>query len=151
MPRRAKTQQAPQAAPGQAYGENQDQIQAQHIIPLPDNLATPAPSAQAPQATTAGPVAGHGPVPTETDPIAALMAAAKGTPAPGPPINAPTDRPDEPLTAGVGSGPGPGAPPPGTVSKAQAQNVADTYLMLAQITGNQGYRTLAANALRQGV
>lgn len=144
MVRPRKDQQSPVAAPGQAYGEGVDQIQAQHVIPLPDNRVTGA----APGPSTPD-VAGHAPVPTgpPVDPRQAALAAAAGMPPPGPPLDAPTTRPGEPVTAGMSL---PGAPAPGP-SRAQAQSVAATYQMLADTTGDPTYRTLANIARQQAL
>lgn len=75
-----------QAASGQAYGERGKQEAAQKAVPLlrsvPPGGAPPAGAGQA-----ASPVA---------------------PPPPPGPIDGPTERPDEPLTAGANMGPGPG-------------------------------------------
>jgi hypothetical protein len=71
---------APPTAPrGQPYGARKQQIDAQKVVPLPNN--TPA-------------------------------APGGATPPPGPPVQrpnvfAPTQRPNEPVTAGAAMGPGP--------------------------------------------
>lgn len=69
-------------ASGQTYGSRQEQVDAQRAIPLPAPAPPPAPTAQG--TVTAGPLT---------------------------PLSAPTQRPDEPLTAGLpmGAGPGPEA------------------------------------------
>lgn len=74
-------------APGQAYGVAGQQAEAQRAIPL-----RPQPPAGPPPSTDAMP----GPA---------------GPSSPVVPLDAPTARPNEPLTAGVNIGPGPGAPP----------------------------------------
>ncbi len=140
MVRPRKDQQAPVSAPGQQYGQNQDQIQAQHVIPLPDNTVRPDASGG-----NAAAVAGHAPVAPQ-DPMAAALAAARTMPPPGPPLDAPSTRPGEDISVG---GSIPGMPRPGP-SRARAQSVADTYEMLADATGDRSYRTLA-NIARQQV
>lgn len=91
---RSDLRQAPTAASGQEYGKAGAQIAAQRAVPLP---AAPPVSRGAPgQAGGAvGPFA---------------------TPADTPSLTDPTQRPDEPLTAGLPFGPGPGpeamGPPP---------------------------------------
>lgn len=96
---RSDLTQAPSAAPGQTYGTATAQLQAQKVAPLPQQAGPPPPAAgsapgvaQAPGAAPAGPMPG-----------------ALG------PLNRPTERPGEPLTAGLATGPGPGpeavAPP----------------------------------------
>lgn len=148
MPRRRQDQQAPVAAPGQAYGENQDQIQAQNVIPLPQRdavAAAAATPAQAPLGPPPGaPVSGG-------NPIEALLAAAQGTPPPaGGGLAAPSARPGEPVTAGLPVGPGPGPEALGP-SRARASTVRDSFEMLAELTGDPRYKRLAALAVQQGV
>lgn len=88
-PNRTDMRQAPRAVPGQPYGEAGAQLRSQAQMPL---------------ATTAGVGQAMAPPPT-------------GSPLPGElgPLTAPTNRPNEPLTAGLAAGPGPGpeimAPP----------------------------------------
>lgn len=79
--------QAPKAPQGQTYGAAGAQVAAQQAIPLP-NGAAPAPGPQ-------------GPPPAPPAP---------GGPPPGSlgPLDAPTQRPGEPLTNGIASGPGAG-------------------------------------------
>lgn len=79
--------QAPKAAPNQTYGQAGQQLAAQRAVPLP---AAPPP-ATAPQPPGQGGAAG---------PFA--------TPADTPNLTDPTQRPDEPLTAGLPFGPGSG-------------------------------------------
>jgi hypothetical protein len=81
-----RTKQAPKAAQGQPYGEAGQQLAAQKQIPL---SRTPAPSPQ-PGGT------------------AALAGMVGGGAQSVPPLNAPSTRPNEPLTAGLATGPGPG-------------------------------------------
>lgn len=87
----------PISAPtGQAYGARAEQIAAQRAIPI----ARPATDS----------------VPVAPGPVAGGAAGLGGATSPGPavpprdvtPLGAPTDRPDEPVTAGVPVGPGPG-------------------------------------------
>lgn len=90
MPRKQKRdpQTQPARAPqGQPYGEAKAQIDAQQQIPLPQ------PQQGAPQA--AGPSG---------------AAAANGVPYQPVPLFDPTERPDEPITAGLPFGPGAGPP-----------------------------------------
>ena len=70
-----------QAATGQAYGQAKAQLEAQRAVPV----------APPPAATPMG------------DP-----APVQGAPGPPVPLDAPTGRPGEPLTAGAALGPGPG-------------------------------------------
>lgn len=84
-PNRSDMRQAPRAIPGQTYGQAGQQLAAQHAIPLPAQASPPS--------------AGGG-------------GAAPPAPAPGgaplTPIDAPTQRPGEPLTTGIAGGAGPG-------------------------------------------
>jgi hypothetical protein len=79
--------QAPKAAPGQEYGQQAAQLRGQKVMPLPQG--PPASS------NTVSPMA------------AAPMAQAPAVLAPTP-LSAPTERPNEPVTAGLPFGPGPG-------------------------------------------
>lgn len=81
-PNRTDMAQAPRAAPSKSYGEAKASLDAQRVVPLPKSPAV----AGAP-AVTPGP-----PPPT---PGAAAF-------------DRPSDRPGEPLTAGMAIGPGPG-------------------------------------------
>jgi hypothetical protein len=69
-------------ATGQPYGVAQQQREAQQAVPLPQAPPPPKPRA----------------APVQTAPLPGEL----------PPLNAPTDRPSEPLTAGIPFGPGPG-------------------------------------------
>lgn len=73
------------AAKGQQYGANKAQMDAQRAIPV----APPPAPATAPPVGPVGPGAATAPGPTLT------------------PLGAPTQRPGEPVTAGVPVGPGP--------------------------------------------
>ena len=71
-------------APGQTYGKGAEQEAAQRALPMAGQAPVPPPGgAAAPPATGPGPGAGGA-------------------------FSRPTDRPDEPMTAGVPMGPGPG-------------------------------------------
>lgn len=95
MPRKTKTQpgaggaygnrtdkmQPPTAAPNQAYGEAGEQLQAQEAMPLPES----------------------------GDPFSRALQEAQGFDfTPGPPLNAPSERPLEANTTGLRAGPGAG-------------------------------------------
>lgn len=84
--RRGDTQPV-RSAPGQPFGQRQELEQAQEAVPLPDRRAQLAQAIQQAQAMPFQPVG----------------------------LGAPSQRPDEPLTAGLPSGPGAmqmDAPPP---------------------------------------
>jgi hypothetical protein len=84
-----------QAAKGQQYGKATAQLESQRQVPIArpatDNVPTAAPAAAAPGS------------------VDRLVAAAAAAGAPTTPLDAPTARPDEPLTAGLPVGPGAGA------------------------------------------
>ena len=104
-----------EAAPDQPYGEAAQQKVAQNAIPI-----APTPVATAPAPSPAAPAQAGGTLGQVSRPTA---------PEPGSlPFLHPTNRPDEPITAGMNFGPGPGsevmAPGPPAVS--------DTFASLAQ-------------------
>lgn len=110
-----RTTQAPQATPNQTYGQAGQQLQAQAQMPLSRVPPVPSPPGGAP-----GP---GGPAPSGPGAVAAML----GGGGPGPndvtPLNAPTQRPGEPVTAGLAGGPGPGPEalrPPDPLAKAAA-------------------------------
>lgn len=142
MPRRRKDQQTPQAAPGQAYGESQDQIQAQNVIPLP-NVANASPATPTAGAPPQAPGVAGG------NDLSAVLAAASGMVPPQGSLFGGTNRPGEPITAGMPMGPGPGPEAMGP-QRAHMRTVAETYRMLADITGSPLYRQLAQEAAAQG-
>lgn len=109
---RSDLTQAPSAAPGQTYGTATAQLQAQKVAPLPQQAGPPPPAAgsapgvaQAPGAAPAGPMPG-----------------ALG------PLNRPTERPGEPLTAGLPFGPGPG---PEVLGQGQMQPIDEIRALYA--------------------
>lgn len=90
---RSDLTQAPSAAPNQEYGKAAEQMRAQRQVPLPKQ-AVPSPSSPA-QAGSAPPVSPPGGA-------APVMPGGLG------PLTAMTNRPNEPLTAGMPFGPGAG-------------------------------------------
>ena len=131
MPR-TRQYQAPQAPNSQAYGQRGDQIQAQQAMPLPQTDSLPP--AQAPAA----------PSPTDPD----LMAMAQQFDPGITPLSAPTQRPDEPVTAGLSLGAGPG--PDIFSSPARAQRSADMLDAIARSTGDEKMMQLAARIRSTG-
>ena len=95
-------------------------------------------------------------------PLANVPTAPAGAPSPGPqpnpnplsnviPLNAPTQRPDEPVTAGVPFGPGPGPEalgPAMTMRTAQYQSASDLLSSLAAGSDSPDLQALAANIKR---
>src|SRR5205823_1455053 len=110
------------AATNQTYGRAQSQLQAQKTVPMaPPRLALPQPVAPPSGAGTAPVTGSPGAVPILPPPV----------PGGAGDLHRPTERPDEPVTAGapIGAGPGPEAIPQGPT------NPVNTNLsrMLAQI------------------
>lgn len=121
------------AAPDQAYGDQKAQLDAQRIAPMAGTAPMPHPAPVAPQ--------GQG-----------QQAAPPSAPQfPGGPFNAPSARPNEPVTAGVDIGPGPGS---SVLSAPIAQQGAGTGAMTAMLqrlsatdtTGILGKLMMAAQA-----
>ena len=99
----------PNVAPGQTYGARAEQQAAQRAIPVgpPPRSATPAPPA--PPAGGAGGAGGG---------LAALLGGGSG-PMPGDiRLDAPSERPAEPVTAGMPMGAGPGVEALGPLGQA---------------------------------
>lgn len=93
----------PTAAPNQTYGAAGAQLASQRVIPM---APSPAP--------IAGPPPGPGPVqPGPGGPPPPL-------PAPPGHFGRPTERPNEPVTAGLPIGPGPGPSPAATMAQSQS-------------------------------
>jgi hypothetical protein len=136
MPRKRKTSTGTPAQPieaveGQGYGQGVQQTQMQRSMPTPDNTAVSAPAARtAPAAPTAGGAS------TFED----LIAAAQGV-GPGGLLREPSQRPQEPVTAGLPIGPGPG---PDVLPHHGAITPGGRFLRdLADRTGNPYFRELA--------
>lgn len=99
MPRKRRTSEGAPAQPvtvasGGAYGTRAASEELQRAVPL---------AAPSPGPTSSAPV-----TPPPVDPT---QAALEFQPSQRPPLNAPTERPNEPLTAGLPVGPGPGPTP----------------------------------------
>lgn len=115
---------------GQAYGRAQDQQAAQKAVPLPRDPAS-AP-AGAPQAG-----------PPDLMALAAQMQ-------PGVPLNSPTQRPGEPVTAGLPFGPGAGPEAISGMFPQRRNATADTLENLAMWTGDARMQQLAQQARLRG-
>lgn len=81
-------------APGQEYGQADQQRQSQGSIPLAGAGANPA--ASAPLSAATAPPPASAPPPPPRMPVQVT------------PLTAPTERPDEPVTSGLPNSPGPG-------------------------------------------
>lgn len=130
MPRNRQYQ-APAAANNQAYGLRGDQLQAQQAMPIPQSDPVP------PQAP---------PQPSASDPN--LLQVAQQFDPGITPLSAPTERPGEPVTTGLSLGPGAG--PEIFSSPARAQRSADMLDMLAQFSGDDRTRQMAARIRATG-
>src|SRR5438105_4320005 len=118
---RTDMQQPVRVVTGQAYGQAQALQNAQRAIPLPNNQAVPAPISPASPAAAGGP--GPPALPGQND------------------FLRPTERPGEPVTAGIPSGPGPGPEalstiPPADPNQADAQQWA-RYLPSLEFMASQ--------------
>lgn len=108
--------------PGQAYGEAGKQADAQRAVPMAQS-STPAPQQQAPQRPTVTP----GSIP----------------------FTGPTERPNEPITAGISLGPGPG---PEAITPRPQNILADSLRFLVnQPEANDATYELAAQARMLGL
>lgn len=90
--------QAPAAPTNMEYGSHNDSIAAQRALPVAGSPPPPAPGGAGPAAGPPG--AGGG--------FAGALAAAMAHPASADALDAPTNRPDEPLSQGAPFGPGAG-------------------------------------------
>lgn len=117
---------------GGAYGAGVAAERAQRGAPLP-------------QAQPPNPAGGQ-PAVTPRDRMAEALAAAKGMPFEDVPIGARSERPMEPVTAGLPIGRGPG---PEVLGRTGAPGVSDTLRMLADATGDQDVAALAEIARSQ--
>jgi hypothetical protein len=115
---------------GQAYGRAQDQQAAQKAIPLPqDPAAAPAPQQQG-----------------QPD-LMALVAQMQGG---GVPLAAPSERPQEPVTAGLPFGPGAGPEAISSMFAQRRNQTADVLDQVAAWTGDPRMQEMAQRARMQG-
>lgn len=139
MPRTQK----PDAPQGQSYGERGEQVAAQKVIPLPRaaNAGPPAP-AQPPgsQQAPAMPPGGGGGQPV--DAMQSAVQAARDFNPGITPLTAASQRPGEPVQAGLSMGPGGGPEIFDQPSRAMAS--ADILTQMAQSTGDDRFMELAA-------
>lgn len=98
------------------------------------------------QAQQAAPLA-SAPPPPKPD-FSKIVAAAQAMPFPSQSLGAPTERPHEPITAGVPVGAGPG--PEVLARPTGAPTAAAMFARLAQATGDPAMAALAAQASQQG-
>lgn len=117
-------QQPMRAATGQPYGENKAQMDAQRVMPLPQ--AEPIPQSTMERATA------------EAAPVSFNMGG----------FGAPSDFPNEPVTAGLATGPGAG--PEALAMNQRSRPTSDTLALIASITGDQMFAELAERARSKG-
>ena len=145
MPRKAKTQsgapaQAVSAIPGQVYGMEQAGMDLQKAMPAPQ-LATTGPQPGS-QPAAAVPPQGGQPAPTPQN-FEQVLAQAQQMRSQTGLLTQPTNRPNEPITAGLPSGPGPG---PEILGLVQGTPVGDAMRRLSQVTGDPSFAALARKA-----
>lgn len=119
------------APTGMGYGERQASIESQQALPM---------------AQVSAPGGGGPPQPSQ-DPaqrLQAAVAAAKRMRPPAP-LTGPSQRPGEPLTAGMAMGPGAG---PEVLRN--GDRVARTMKLLAEVTGDAAFSDLYNQALARG-
>jgi len=114
------------AIPGQGYGVQAQQIADQQALPVASS-STATPPVSAPETTSSPGLA---------------AAAAFEMPQGLTPVDAPTERPTEPLTAGIQSGPGPGPEVLGSVFNPGTAAALLAYLA-SQPTATQGVKDLS--------
>lgn len=139
MPR-TRQYQAPQAPNSQSYGQKNDQLQAQREMPLPQ-VDNKIPSGGAAAVSPPAP-SGGAPAP-QLD----IMQLAREYDPGITPLNAPTNRPGEPVTAGMSLGPGPG--PEIFQAPGRQARAAETLQMMARISGDDFFLQMAER-IRQG-
>lgn len=140
MPRTRKTQSgapaqpAPKVAP-QTYGQGVELQTLDAAMPTPNMAAAAAsPSPAAPGGT---------PAPAQPYDHEAVLAAAQGASPETGLLLDPTNRPSEPITAGLMRGPGPG---PEALQKQQGSPAGDMLRRLSQTTGDPYFAQLADRA-----
>lgn len=142
MPRRRKPAPAPgnqggyaaqpAAAPtGMPYGDRQATIESQQALPMAQVV---------PPGGTGGPSA----PPDQAQRLQAAVEAARRM-RPPTPLSGPSQRPMEPLTAGMATGPGPG---PEVLRTGDL--TARTFKLLAEVTGDAGFNELFEKSLMRG-
>ena len=120
-----------QAPTGMPYGEHKASIDAQQALPMAQVV---------PPTGTGGPT----PAPDPAQRLQAAVAAARRMRPPSP-LTGPSQRPAEPITAGMATGPGPG---PEVLRN--GDRVARTFRLLAEVTGDAAFNELYEQALMRG-
>lgn len=144
MPRKPKTSagrpaQGVEAIAGQTYGRGVEQEQLQRAMPSPDaqTEARQAVAAAAPQAV---------PAPQQQMSFEQLLSGAQGAGQDAGLLTSPTQRPDEPLTAGLAIGRGPG---PEVLRARLPESPGVQFLnRMASLTGDPYFADLARRGRR---
>ena len=131
-PNRTDLAQAPTAAPGQTYGNVAQQINAQKQIPLPKQAPPAAPASAGSAPAGPPPPAGAAPAPIAPGSLG--------------PLDAPTTRPGEPLTAGLTTGAGPGPEALGMAAQPDADPTVATLKGILARYPNADLQALVAQA-----
>lgn len=147
MPRKRKTQtgmaaQPIQAVPGTGYGQGIKQEMLARQMPAPNVRAGAVAPQSAPMRPQASPVAAPAPQPiVQAAPQRPdLMAIAQQLRGQGGLLERPTQRPNEPVTAGLNMGPGPGRE---ALAQPYGSPLADMMMQLARATGDPYFTDLA--------
>lgn len=147
MPRKRKTQtgmtaQPIQAVPGTGYGQGIKQEMLARQMPAPNVRAGAVTPQSAPMRPQASPVAAPAPQPVvQTAPQRPdLMAIAQQLRGQGGLLEQPTQRVNEPVTAGLNMGPGPGRE---ALAQPYGSPLADMMMQLARATGDPYFTDLA--------
>lgn len=122
------------AVPGQTYGAGEDQMAMQRAMPAPQVAGT------AVAAQPSGPAASTSAGPPD---LAMLMQAAQGLQGQTGLLTQPTNRPGEPITAGLSSGPGVG---PSALQMRQGSPAGEMLRRLTDATGDPSFAALARRA-----
>lgn len=128
--------------PGQTYGAAAAQAEAQKIVPMRPAQTPGAPPAGAAPAATMPPAPGMGA--PGTPPMQPIAPGAFGD------LHRPTERPNEPVTAGAAQGPGPGPEVLPTQQGLTGGAMSALLQQAAQRTGNSSLAGLAQRAASTG-
>jgi hypothetical protein len=152
VPRKRQTQAGMPAQPvspvaGQMYGAGVEQAALQQAMPSPQlqqGASLPATNPHAMQAPAASAPAPQGePPPVAADQFAQLIARAQQLKGQGGLLTAPTNRPNEPVTAGLTRGLGPG---PEALGAMTGNPTGATLRKLSQLRGDPYFAELADRA-----
>ncbi len=148
MPRTRRTQtgdraQPMKAVPGQVYGASVEQMALARSMPAPNVQTSPTVAVGAPAVAPAGPASPSGPAGAPPLTFEQAMGAATSMRGDVGLLQAPTARPNEPVTAGLSRGPGPGRELLGLRTGTPA---GDMLRRLAALTQDPSFAELADRA-----